>query len=121
MLSRSTRKLFDLLIPNTNEVVINNWISQIINGCKRDIGLQEGDSVLAKDYRKLGENWQRGKITENISNNTHKVQLDNGSKWIKHDDRICWPHVQNENPLFPSNKKINYPVDSPNANVNTVA
>jgi len=35
--------------------------------------------VLVKDYRNKNENWQKGKITENISQNTHKIILDDGS------------------------------------------
>jgi len=39
------RTIFDLLIPNTNEEVINIQITQIKNSSKRDIKVIEGDTV----------------------------------------------------------------------------
>jgi len=51
MLVSSIRTIFDLLIPNTNEVVINNQIAQIKNSDKRDVKVKESDMVFSKDYR----------------------------------------------------------------------
>jgi len=101
MFGRSTCTIFDLLIPNTNEVVINNQITRIKNSGKRDINVKERDMILVKDYRNKNENWQKGKITENISQNTHKVILDEGSEWIRLTDQI-WPHNQINNSLSPA-------------------
>jgi len=67
---------------------INNQITQINNSGKRDDNVNEGDIVLVKDYWNKNENWQKGKKTENISQNPHKVILDEGSKWIRHTDQI---------------------------------
>jgi len=71
MFGRSTRTIFDLLIQNMNRVVINNQITQIKNSGKKDINVKEGDMVLVKNYRNKNENWQKRKITETISQNTH--------------------------------------------------
>jgi len=38
--------------------------------------------------------------------NTHKVVLDEGSEWIRHNDQI-WPHGKINNSLFPSSRIIN--------------
>jgi broad-specificity NMP kinase len=64
--------------------------------------------VLVKDYRNKNENWQKRKITENISQKTHKVTLDEGSEWIRHTDQI-WPHNQINNSLSPVTNIINLP------------
>ncbi|XP_050529608.1 uncharacterized protein LOC126899076 [Daktulosphaira vitifoliae] len=90
MLGHSTRTIFDLLIPGTNEVVVDSQISQIKYGENRNINVKEGDCVLVKDYRNTGENWQKATVTENISDKTHKVTLDQGPTWTSHDDQI-WP------------------------------
>jgi len=50
LLGRSTRTIFDLLIPNTNEEVINIQITQIKNSGKREIKVKEGNTVFVKDY-----------------------------------------------------------------------
>lgn len=57
MLGCSMRTTRDLLIPNTNELDINNQITQIKNKGKRDHRFTVGDgSILEKGYRKMGEN-----------------------------------------------------------------
>ncbi|CAI6357548.1 unnamed protein product [Macrosiphum euphorbiae] len=95
---------FLLMYRNTVHSTTNETPAKLMFGRstrKRDINIKEGDLVLVKDYRNKNENWQKGKITENISKNTHKIILDEGSEWIRHTDQI-WPHNQINNSLSPT-------------------
>lgn len=82
------------------QVVTNNQITEIKNGDKTEQTIIE---IQATE-------WKRRKITDNLRHNFHKVQLDENSKWIKHDNRN-WPLIQNENSLSPVSSKINSPFD----------
>ena len=50
MLSHSTCLEFDMLLPNTSEMVIERQILQINNDGNRIVSYDMGDKVLAKDY-----------------------------------------------------------------------
>lgn len=82
ILGRSTRLQFGSLIPNTNEVVIEQTISQINNGDDRSVSLNIADNVLARDYRNNNNKWQKVKLSNAfLTTRTHNVDLDDWSIW----------------------------------------
>lgn len=68
-----------------------NQIIQIKNGGKRDIGLWQKTRKRLCWQKTIENSWklQRGKITKNVSHNTQKERLDNGTEWIRPNLDIC--------------------------------
>jgi hypothetical protein len=99
-------------MPNSSEVVIKRQISQINNGGNRAIQFNISDNVLAKNYRNNDTKWQKGKIIKCINNNTHNLELTDGTIWKSHNDQLLV-----DKSLTPSNNFVSLtPAISTNKN-----
>lgn len=90
MLGRKLRTLFDLVKPNTRELMENRKEKQSQNKRGKEYrNLELGDRVIARDYRNINnKGWQEGVITEIKGKKNYVCKTTEGLLWRRHIDQI---------------------------------
>ncbi|KAF0712303.1 Uncharacterized protein FWK35_00035850, partial [Aphis craccivora] len=88
LLGKSVRFIFDLLKPQTDDIVLGKQITQIQNSGRRDAIFDLNEKVLIRDYRSPSSKWKTAIVTKILGTRNYHVTTDENHVWKRHVDQM---------------------------------
>lgn len=90
MLGRKLRTCFDLIKPDTNQVVETKQNRQVeYYGGKIYKDIQEGSVIMVRSYKdQNNKDWVEARMVEKIGNNMYLCKTRDGDIWKRHKNQI---------------------------------
>ncbi|XP_008184923.1 uncharacterized protein K02A2.6-like [Acyrthosiphon pisum] len=88
LLGKSVRFIFDLLKPQTDDIVLGKQITQIKNSGRRDVTFNTNEKVLVRDYRSPSSKWKTAVVTKILGTRNYQVTTDENHIWKRHVDQM---------------------------------
>ncbi|XP_029341329.1 uncharacterized protein K02A2.6-like [Acyrthosiphon pisum] len=83
LLGKSVRFIFDLLKPQTDDIVQSKQMTQIQNSGKRDITYELNEKVFVRDYRSPSPKWKSAVVTKVLGTRNYQVTIDDENLILK--------------------------------------
>lgn len=88
LLGKSVRFIFDLLKPQTDDIVLGKQITQIQNSGRRDVTFDLNEKLLIRDYRSPSSKWKTAIVTKILGTRNYQVTTDENHVWKRHVDQM---------------------------------
>lgn len=79
LLDKSVRFIFDLLKPQTEDIVLGKQIAQIQNSGKRDVVFELNEKVLVRDCRSPSSKWKTAVVTKILGTRNYLMKVTFGN------------------------------------------
>ncbi|BES98873.1 Hypothetical Protein NTJ_11689 [Nesidiocoris tenuis] len=96
MLKQRPKILFDSMIPSTDDITFGRQIQVVQGGGKRNIHLNTGQEVWARDFRDSKTKWTPGRVVSKLGNQTYVIKTREEDRlWKRHINQL-WPSIPNK-------------------------
>lgn len=116
-LKRSIRTRFDILRPDTAQMVADKQLSQVSN-YKSLRQFAVGDSVLIRNYSSDRPKWTRGKVIKRLGPLNYLVKFPDGNTCKRHVDQLL--HCASSDSEVDSNSTIDMELEFPTSSSSSV-
>ena len=113
LLGKSVRFIFDLLKPQTDDIVLGKQIAQIKNSGRRDVAFDINEKVLVRDYRSPSSKWKTAVVTKILGTRNYQVTTDENHIWKRHVDQMLKTKQPNHEQISNINTDSNNSYKSP--------